>query len=67
LVSESTIGTTFSCSQITPYSHKPKDILAADKADALLNRLFIEPSLGMGYPTENVPVLKRIEKKMCLF
>jgi len=62
LVSESTIGTTFSCSQITPYSHKPKDILAADKADALLNRLFIEPSLGMGYPTENVPVLKRIEK-----
>ncbi len=62
LVAKANVGTAFSCSQITPYSSKPKDSLAASKADALLNRLFIEPSLGMGYPIENVSVLKQIEK-----
>src|SRR5690606_15099781 len=61
LVPNAFIGTTFSCSQITTYRNTPRDILAAKKADALLNRLFIEPSLGLGYPTEDVPVLKRME------
>ncbi|MBU3820570.1 beta-glucosidase [Flavobacteriaceae bacterium XHP0103] len=61
LLPDAQIGTTFSCSQITPYRNTPRDILAAKKADALLNRLFIEPILGLGYPTEHVPVLKRIE------
>lgn len=55
------IGTTFSCSEITPYSQKPKDLKAAEKADVMLNRLFLEPVLGMGYPSENLPVLKRLE------
>ena len=61
-VPDSTIGTTFSCSQITPYSQKTKDIKAAKKADALLNRLFIEPVLGMGYPYKDLPILKRLDK-----
>ncbi|MEN3322696.1 GH1 family beta-glucosidase [Mariniflexile soesokkakense] len=61
LVPNAHIGTTFSCSQITPFRNTAKDILAAKKADALLNRLFIEPLLGMGYPAEHVAVLKRIE------
>jgi len=61
-VTDASIGTTFSCSQITPYSQKTKDIKAAAKADTLLNRLFIEPVLGMGYPSENIPVLQRLEK-----
>ena len=56
------IGTTFSCSQITPYSESAKNVRAAKKADAILNRLFIEPSLGLGYPTESVSVLRRIKK-----
>ena len=58
----STIGTTFSCSQIIPYSQKAKDVKAAAKADALLNRLFIEPILGMGYPSQDLPILKRLDK-----
>ncbi|SHI44193.1 GH1 family beta-glucosidase [Pseudozobellia thermophila] len=62
LVPNAHVGTTFSCSQITPLSQRRKDLKAAAVADALLNRLFIEPSLGMGYPTESAPVLKRIEK-----
>jgi beta-glucosidase len=56
------IGTTFSCSLIAPHSGSDKDILAAERADALLNRLFVEPALGLGYPTESLEVVKRLEK-----
>ena len=62
LVSNSHVGTTFSCSEITPFSNSKKDVKAAQKADALLNRLFLEPALGMGYPTETLPLLKRLER-----
>lgn len=61
MVDKACIGTTFSCSQVTPYRKTAKDILATKKADALLNRLFIEPTLGLGYPTKYVPVLNKIE------
>lgn len=54
------IGTTFSCSYIEPYSDKLKDINAAKRVDALLNRLFIEPVLGLGYP--EISVLKGMDK-----
>jgi beta-glucosidase len=56
------IGTTFSCSYIEPYSTSIRDINAAKRADALINRLFIEPVLGLGYPVNEMPVLKGIEK-----
>ena len=56
------IGTTFSCSYIESYSDKPKDIAAAKRADALINRLFIEPVLGLGYPWDEILILKGIEK-----
>ncbi|TFF36647.1 GH1 family beta-glucosidase [Mucilaginibacter psychrotolerans] len=55
------MGTTFSCSYIEPYSDKPRDVAAAKRADALINRLFLEPILGLGYPTE-VSALKGIQK-----
>ncbi|WDF53620.1 GH1 family beta-glucosidase [Mucilaginibacter sp. KACC 22063] len=54
------IGTTFSCSHIEPHTQRHKDIAAAKRADALINRLFIEPILGLGYP-DNVPALKKIK------
>lgn len=56
------IGNTFSCSHIEPYADKPKHINAAKRADALINRLFIEPILGLGYPTDEVTALKSIYK-----
>jgi beta-glucosidase len=56
------IGTTFSCSYIEPFSNKPKDIDASKRVDAIINRLFIEPVLGLGYPMGDAPVLKGIEK-----
>jgi beta-glucosidase len=62
LAPEAQVGTTFSCSYITPYSSSPKDKKAAHRVDALLNRLFIEPSLGMGYPTDALWFLKKLKK-----
>ena len=56
------IGNTFSCSHIEPYANTPKHINAAKRADALINRLFIEPILGLGYPTDEVTALKGIYK-----
>ena len=64
ILPEATIGTTFSCTDIHPYSNSEKDIAAAARVDTLLNRAFIEPILGMGYPVSDLPVLKKIEKLM---
>lgn len=61
---EANIGTTFSCSYIQPYRACKRDLKAADRVDALLNRLFIEPLLGLGYPEKELPVLKGIKKIM---
>ncbi len=62
LLPDAEIGTTFSCSHIEPRSNSKRDIKAADVADALVNRLFIEPILGLGYPVSDIPVLKGLEK-----
>lgn len=56
------IGTTFSCSHIEPIDQNPKNIMAATKADALLNRLFLEPALGLGYPKKDLPFLSKMDK-----
>ena len=56
------IGTTFSCSYIEPKSDKPRDVAAANQVNTLLNRLYIEPILGLGYPEKDLPVLKKMKK-----
>ena len=59
------IGTTFSTTHIEPFDRSNiDDLLAAKRIDVLANRLFIEPLLGMGYPLDDMPVLKRIENFM---
>lgn len=63
-VSDANIGTTFSCSHIEPYRDLDRDRKAACRVDALLNRLYIEPLLGLGYPEKDLPVLKGIKKMM---
>ncbi|WP_375445174.1 GH1 family beta-glucosidase [uncultured Fibrella sp.] len=57
------IGTTFSCSPVEPISPMKRDVQAAQRANALLNRLFIEPTLGLGYPVQELPFLKTIDKR----
>lgn len=65
-IPDANIGSTFSCSQIDPYRDDPvygyKDQGAVKRMDALLNRLYIEPSLGLGYPVDALPALKRIKR-----
>jgi len=64
LFPKSKVGTTFSCSYVEPASQDPRDILAANRVDALLNRLYIEPSLGLGYPQTDVRMLNKVEDYM---
>ncbi|TGE16380.1 GH1 family beta-glucosidase [Hymenobacter elongatus] len=59
------IGTTFSCSYLTPWRpDRLRDIRATRRADALLNRLFVEPALGLGYPAADLPVLNWLDRYM---
>lgn len=62
LLPDAEIGTTFSCSHVEPYSQSERDLAAAKRADALLNRMFIEPVLGLGYPSDDLRVLRKLEK-----
>ncbi len=61
---EANIGTTFSCSHVDAVKQKGKHQKAALRIDAMINRLYIEPCLGLGYPTDAFPALKRIERYM---
>lgn len=59
------VGTTFSYSHIEPYRYNDtRDLDASKKVDALLNRMFIEPLLGLGYPTADLKILERIDRFM---
>ena len=55
------IGTTFSCAEVSAATQRPEDIRAAQRVDILMNRLFIEPVLGMGYPREDFRFIERLE------
>jgi beta-glucosidase len=61
LVPGAHIGTTYSCSEVLPYTNNPEDIQAAKRLDILMNRLFIEPALGRGYPREDFKFLEKLE------
>ena len=58
-VKNAIIGTAFSCSEIVPYTQSAQDLLAAKRTDALMNRFFLEPVLGMGFPTADWEVLEK--------
>lgn len=64
LLPDATIGTTFSVSKVTPRSNSKRDLNAAKKLDAFLNRLFVDPLLGKGYPMEDASILKGLKKVM---
>jgi beta-glucosidase len=60
LVKNAYIGTSFSCSEVKPFSQKETDLQAANRVDILLNRLFVEPSLGMNYPHDDFPLMDKL-------
>lgn len=54
------IGSSFSFSETHPQKNTKADQLAANKADILLNRFFLEPALGLGFPmAESFPVIEK--------
>lgn len=59
------VGTTFSCADEQAYRpDKKSDQRTRRRFEAVFNRMFIEPALGMGYPVDALPMLKKIEKKI---
>ena len=60
-VKNANIGTTFSCSEIIPYNmNSVLDIAAANKIDILMNRLFVEPTLGLGFPNDGFALMDKL-------
>ena len=57
----SIIGTTFSCSYVEPARSSMIDNAAAKRVDTLLNRVFVEPLAGLGYPVHDLKLLNRLE------
>jgi beta-glucosidase len=55
------VGTTFSFSHVEPFRDHRKDTRASKKVDAVLNRLFLEPLLGLGYPLDELPFLEGLD------
>jgi beta-glucosidase len=61
-VKDGNIGTTTIYTLVQPKNDHPSNVKAAIRTDALLNRIFVEPALGMGYPTQDFPDLKQMGK-----
>ncbi|GAA4796443.1 GH1 family beta-glucosidase [Olivibacter ginsenosidimutans] len=62
LLPDALVGTTFSHSVMEPIALKTRHINALKRADAIMNRLFLEPVLGMGYPMDEVKALRNLKK-----
>lgn len=62
LVPDAQVGTTVSMSAIHPKNNNPKQLKAAARMDAMINRLFLDPILGKGYPSDAWKFLKGINK-----
>ena len=58
------VGTT--CYLSPPIGQGPGRLasVAEKSADALINRIFLEPNLGMGYPIQDAPILGGIRKHL---
>ena len=62
-VANANIGSTFSCSLAHAFREDHGgNQKVADRIDVFLNRFFIEPVLGMRYPTDKFKTIKRIYK-----
>ena len=55
------IGFTLANTWVEPVDQDEKNIQAAVRMDAIMNRLFIEPALGLGYPEDTIPMLKKLK------
>lgn len=58
----SSVGTTFSASHVEPANQSPWNRGAAARMDALVNRLFLEAALGLGYPWNTALILQGLRR-----
>lgn len=63
-VTDGKVGTTHYFAPIRNTGDSPRHRRAQRRTDALLNRMFIEPNLGLGYPMDDLPLLRRVEAFM---
>lgn len=56
------VGTTCYLSPVIGRGLGPLSSVAERAADAMINRLFLEPNLGMGYPVADAPILRGIRQ-----
>lgn len=56
------VGTTQYFAPVIPSGESPLRRRASVALDALLNRIFVEPNLGLGYPINDCPFIAPIEK-----
>lgn len=59
---EAEVGTTISCSHIEPIKFTKKHIQASTRIDTLLNCMFLEPLLGLGYPVISEKLNNQLER-----
>ncbi|QXC59764.1 beta-glucosidase [Aquihabitans sp. G128] len=63
-IPDANVGTTHIITPPRTKQDRPKDRKARAAIDAFANRIFIEPNLGLGYPTEAAGLLRGIEKHL---
>ncbi len=63
-VANANVGTTISCSYVEPKNQKKKHVRAAQKIDAFLNRLYLDPLVGRGYPTDAGKLFEKISDRV---
>jgi beta-glucosidase len=56
------VGTTQWLTSVRPTGTTARHRRAARAGDALLNRMYLEPNLGLGYPVEDLPLLRLMER-----
>lgn len=61
---EPRVGTTQYFAPILPMGPRALAEPARRAADALVNRLYVEPNLGLGYPTDALPLARWIERRI---
>jgi beta-glucosidase len=61
-VSDANVGTTHIVSPLTTKGDSEKERRARASFDVIANRIFWEPNFGMGYPVDDAPLIRGVEK-----
>jgi beta-glucosidase len=59
------VGTTHYLSPVLRTGNSRMNVVAERSADAFVNRAFVEPNLGLGYPVDDCHLLRGVERYQC--